>query len=87
MCLAIPGQILNIEGEDPLQLKGKVDFCGIVKDISLVCVPEATVGQYVLVHVGVAISVIDEDEANKIFEYLKEVGALEELEDGNDAIH
>lgn len=86
MCLAIPGHLLSIEGDDPLQRIGKVDFGGIVKDISLACVPEAQVGQYVLTHVGVAISVIDEAEADKIFEYLAEAGELEDVE-GDDALH
>lgn len=86
MCLAIPGHLLSIEGDDPLQRTGKVDFGGIIKQISLACVPEARVGQYVLAHVGVAISVIDEVEASRIFEYLVEAGALEEVED-DDALH
>lgn len=59
MCLAIPGRILSITGETPLLREGRVDFGGLIKDVTLTFVPEATVGDHVLVHVGVAIAVID----------------------------
>jgi len=78
MCLAVPGKILSIAGEDELTRTGKVSFGGIVKEISLALVPEATVGDYVLVHAGFAINTLDEIEANKTFEYLRE---LEEADD------
>lgn len=87
MCLAVPGKILDISGDDPIMRTGRVDFGGIVKEINLAYVPEAQVGQYAIVHVGFAISVIDEDEANQVFEYLREIGDLDELEVGDDAIH
>ena len=80
MCLAIPGRITTINGEDPLTRMGKVDFGGILKEASLAYVPEAKVGDYVIVHVGFAISRLDEDEANKVFEYLREMEDLSELE-------
>lgn len=80
MCLAVPGKILEIEGDDPLFRTGRVSFGGIVKRISLGCVPEAKVDDYVLVHVGMALSVVDEEEAQKVFGYLAEMGELEELE-------
>lgn len=80
MCLAVPGRILSICGDDPLLRNGKVDFGGVLKDVCLACVPEAAVGQYVLVHVGMAITVIDEQEAAKVFEYLDQMGELTELE-------
>ena len=86
MCLAIPGKLLSVEGEDPVVRTGKVDFGGIVKDVSLACVPEAEVGQYLLVHVGLALSIIDEEEAKQVFEYLREIDELNELED-NGALH
>lgn len=81
MCLAIPGKIESIvQGtSDDLDRKGKVNFGGIRKDVSLAYVPEAQVGQYVIVHVGFALGVIDEEEANKVFQYLKEMGELEEI--------
>lgn len=78
MCLAVPGRVLSIEGSDPLLRTGRVDFAGIVKEVNFCCVPEAVVGSYVLVHVGMAISVIDEAEARQVFEYLREMGDLAE---------
>ena len=85
MCLAIPGKITSIQGVDPLSRMGKVDFGGILKDVSLAYVPEAKIGDYVVVHVGFAISRLDEDEANKVFEYLREMEGLAELEDRTNA--
>src|SRR5262252_2237601 len=85
MCLAIPGRITTISGEDPITRMGKVDFGGILKEASLAYVPEAKVGDYVIVHVGFAISRLDEDEANKIFEYLREMEELSELEEPSNA--
>lgn len=83
MCLAIPGKILSISGDDqPLLRKGSVSFGGIIKDVSLACVPEAQIGNYVLVHVGLAISVVDEQEARRVFEYLDEMDELSELDGG-----
>lgn len=81
MCLAIPGKITKItdESDDTFRM-GKVSFSGILKEVNLSMVPEANVGDYVLVHVGVAISTVDEEEANKTFEYLRQIGELEELE-------
>jgi hydrogenase expression/formation protein HypC len=80
MCLAVPGKILNIEGSDPLFRSGKVDFAGVVRNVNLSCVPEAGVGDYVLVHVGFAISIVDEQEARQVFEYLRQMGDLAEQE-------
>lgn len=81
MCLAIPGKITSLAGEDPLLRTGKVDFGGILKEVSLAYVPQATVGDYVVVHVGFAISIVDENEANKVFEYLREMDELAELKE------
>ena len=72
MCLAVPGQVLSIEGDDPLTRQGRIAFAGIVKQVNLAFVPEAKVGDYVLVHAGIAISVIDESEAEKTLAYLAE---------------
>jgi len=81
MCLAIPGKIKTIESQmDGLVRMAKVQFGGITKEASLEMVPHAKTGDYVLVHVGVAISVVNEEEAQKTFQYLKEAGELEELE-------
>ena len=82
MCLAIPGKIESISGDDPLTRMGKVNFGGILKEASLAYVPEAKVGDYVIVHVGFAISRLDGDEAHKIFEYLKRMEELGELKEG-----
>lgn len=76
MCLAIPGRVLSISGDDPLMRVGQVDFGGIVKEINLAFVPEAAIGDYVLVHVGFAISIINEAEATRVFDYLREIGEL-----------
>ncbi|MEP2774501.1 MAG: HypC/HybG/HupF family hydrogenase formation chaperone [Luteolibacter sp.] len=80
MCLAIPGEVLSIGGDEPLQRSGRVSFGGIVKEVNLVLVPEAEVGDYVIVHVGVAISRVDESEAKRVFEYLREMDELDELQ-------
>jgi len=79
MCLAVPGKITSVSGDDPLQRMGKVNFGGIVKEVSLAYVPEAKVGDYVIVHVGFALNVVDEEEANQVFEYLQQMDELEEL--------
>jgi hydrogenase expression/formation protein HypC len=81
MCLAVPGKIVSIEGDDQILRSGRVDFSGIVKQVNLAYVPEANIGDYVLVHVGFAINIIDEAEANQVFEYLREMGELAELEE------
>jgi len=80
MCLAIPGKILTISALDDTFRTGKVSFGGIQKEVNLCMVPEVQVGDYVLVHVGVAIGKVDEEEAQKVFNYLKDMGEVEELE-------
>ena len=84
MCLAVPGKIESIEGTDPIFRTGKVSFGGIVKNINLAYVPEAKIGDYVLVHVGFAISIIDEAEAQEVVGYLRQMEELAELEEGRD---
>ncbi|GGD70608.1 hydrogenase assembly protein HypC [Emticicia aquatilis] len=80
MCLAIPGKIKSIEYQyDGLVRMAKVVFGGITKEASLEMVPDAKEGDYVLVHVGVAISIVDEEEAQKTFKYLEEIGEIDEL--------
>ena len=81
MCLAIPGKILSLINEDPLMRTGKVSFGGVVKEVNLAYVPEAGVGDYVVVHVGFAISKLDEQEAQQVFEYLNRIDELVELRD------
>jgi hydrogenase expression/formation protein HypC len=86
MCLAIPGQILSIrdaaepnadaQANDPsLYRMGRVSFGGIIKEVSLAYVPHARVGDYVIVHVGFALNTVDEAEARKVFDYLREMDA------------
>lgn len=76
MCLAIPGKILEIQGEGQLRT-ARVQFGGIVRQVSLSFVPEATVGDYVMVHVGFAISRVDAIEAERTYKLLQEMGTLE----------
>ena len=80
MCLGIPGKVLEIREQDSLPM-GRVEFGGIVKEVCLAYVPETQVGDYVLVHVGFAISRIDEDEAHEIFSYIEQIEQLGELQD------
>jgi len=80
MCLAVPGKILSITDDHPLTRRGKVSFGGIVREVNLAFVPEVGPDDFVIVHVGFAISQIDENEANRVFEYLKKMDELSELE-------
>ncbi len=80
MCLGVPGKIIDIQ-PDALGLNmGRVSFAGITKEVCLAYTPEAEVGDYVVVHVGFAISRIDEAEARQVFAYLEEMGELAELD-------
>ena len=76
MCLAIPGKVISVEESNGLR-SGRIQFGGIVRQASLDFVPEAEVGDYVMVHVGYAISRVDEAEAHRTYELLEEMGALE----------
>jgi len=77
MCLGIPGKIIETWGEDLVRM-GKVDFGGIVREVALAYVPEANVGDYVIVHVGFALNVLDEKEAQETWRLLVEIGVVEE---------
>ena len=81
MCLAIPGKVESITGDDPMMRVGRINFGGIMKEASLAYVPEVEVGDYVIVHVGFALSKVDEEEAQQVFRYLKEMGELEEMKE------
>ena len=83
MCLAVPGKLLSVEGEDPLVRTGKVSFGGILKEVNLTCVPEAKIGDYVIVHAGLAISVLDEEEATRTLEYLQEIQEINQSMPGS----
>ena len=81
MCLSIPGKLIEITGQlDETFRTGKVSFDGVIKDVSLTLVPEAQVNDYVMVHVGAAISVVNEEEAKKTFELLKQLNELQDLD-------
>lgn len=84
MCLAIPGKLIAITAQldDTFRL-GKVSFDGVIKEVSLTLVPEAKINDYIMVHVGAAISVVDEVEAKKTFDILKQLGELNELDPPN----
>ncbi len=81
MCLAVPGKVLETQGDDPLIRTARVSFAGVIKQVSLSCAPEAKVGDYVLVHVGVAIGIVDQAEAEETYSYLKQMGDLDGLEE------
>jgi hydrogenase expression/formation protein HypC len=81
MCLAIPGKIESIFGNDPMSRMGRINFGGVIKEASLACVPEAELGNYVIVHAGFALSRVDENEAQKVFTYLKQMEGLDELKE------
>jgi hydrogenase expression/formation protein HypC len=79
MCLAIPGLIVEINGKDPLCRSAKADFGGIRKEVSLSFTPEASVGDYVLVHVGFALTVISKLEAEKTMDFLQTLVSGDQL--------
>ena len=82
MCLAVPGKIISINGDEgSLERTGRVSFGGVIKEVNLAYVPEAQIGDFVIVHVGFALSVVDALEASRVFEYLEEMGELGELQD------
>ncbi len=86
MCLGVPGKVIEIQPDESAAAEGlgmtmgRVNFGGIVKEVCLAYVPEVEIDDYVVVHVGFAISRIDEEEAAQVFEYLREMGELEELD-------
>ena len=77
MCLGIPGQVVSIAGDEPLTRTAKVRFSGVVKNVNLAYAPEAKIGDYVIVHVGFAISILNEAEAHRVLATLRELGELE----------
>jgi hydrogenase expression/formation protein HypC len=83
VCLAIPGKIESITGEEPLMRTGRVNFGGVIKEACLAYLPEVGLGDYVIVHAGIALSRVDEEEARKVFEYLRQMEELGELEEAD----
>ncbi len=87
MCLAIPGKVITINKQsDDTFRNAKVSFGGIIKEVNISMVPDAKEGDYVLVHVGLAISVVNEEEALKTFEYIHKMGEVDELKQPNPLI-
>jgi hydrogenase expression/formation protein HypC len=83
MCLGVPGKILDCYESQGLRM-ARIQFGGIVREACLECVPEAGAGDFVLVHVGFAISRMDEEEAARAYRLLEELGQLKEIETGED---
>jgi hydrogenase expression/formation protein HypC len=80
MCLAIPGKVVELQtADDRINRPGKVSFGGIIREVNFCFLPEVEVDDYVLVHVGVALSKVDEEEALETLRYLREMGELDEL--------
>ncbi|NIP28128.1 HypC/HybG/HupF family hydrogenase formation chaperone [candidate division KSB1 bacterium] len=71
MCLAVPGKVIAIDGDTPLTRTGKVAFSGLIKETSMALLPGVAVGDYVLVHAGFAITVLNEAEAHRSLDYLE----------------
>ncbi|MDJ1176016.1 HypC/HybG/HupF family hydrogenase formation chaperone [Roseofilum capinflatum] len=76
MCLAVPGKIISIAGDDPLTKMGRVSFGGVIKEVSLAYVPEAQIDDYVLVHVGFALSIVDQKEAQQTLSDLQQINTF-----------
>ncbi|XLQ12155.1 MAG: HypC/HybG/HupF family hydrogenase formation chaperone [cyanobacterium endosymbiont of Epithemia adnata isolate EadnSB Bon19] len=76
MCLAVPGKVVSIIGDQPLMKKGRVSFGGVIKEVSLAYVPNVEVGNYVIVHVGFALSILDEEAAQKSLAEFKEIETI-----------
>jgi hydrogenase expression/formation protein HypC len=80
MCLGVPGKVIEIQSNAAGVTMGKVDFAGVVKEICLAYVPEVKLGEYVIAHAGFAINTLDEKEAMEVFETLKQIDDLAEME-------
>jgi len=77
MCLSIPGKVISIDNSNPDLKMGKVSFSGVIKEICLQWLPDVQIGEYVLAHVGFALSKIDEKDAEETLSVLKKMGDLE----------
>jgi hydrogenase expression/formation protein HypC len=78
MCLGVPGRLVERDERTDELVGGVVEFAGVRRRVSLACVPDARPGDHVIVHAGIAISVVDPDEAERVLGYLKEIGEIEE---------
>ena len=79
MCLAVPGRVVEIEGDEPVFLRGRVDFSGVRREVSFAFTPEARAGDYVLVHAGFALTIVDQEEALATLEELRRLGEAAEV--------
>ncbi len=87
MCLGVPGKIEEISGnDDPVFVTGKVNFGGVLREVSLAGIKDAHVGDWVIVHAGFALNKLNEEEASEVFEYLRQISEFgrAELEDSDD---
>ena len=84
MCLGVPGKILSLEPNTIGMMMGKVSFGGVAKEVCLAYVQEAQVGEYVIVHAGFALNTMNEEEANEVFELLRQMGEIDEGPTTND---
>ena len=73
MCLAVPGKIISINHDEPLLRIGRVSFGGLIKQVSLAYVPQAQIDDYVIVHAGFALSIIDQNEAQQTLDYIQQI--------------
>jgi hydrogenase expression/formation protein HypC len=78
MCLAVPGKVVAIDPEDSGLRMGQVEFGGVTREVCLACTPDVKLGDFVLVHAGLSLSIVDEEEARTTFEYLEQIAALED---------
>ncbi|MGD0435993.1 MAG: HypC/HybG/HupF family hydrogenase formation chaperone [Bryobacteraceae bacterium] len=78
MCLAVPGRVLSVEGGDPAFRNGQVDFCGVQKTVNLALTPDVVAGDFVLVHVGFAVTKVEAADATRTYQYLAQIGAIEQ---------
>jgi len=81
MCLAIPGKVISVDKSDPVMITGKASFGGVVKDINLAFVPDVEIGDYVIVHAGFALNILDESEAGTVFDYLHQISNQDDSSD------
>jgi hydrogenase expression/formation protein HypC len=87
MCLAVPGKIISIAGDDQLTRTARVSFAGVVKEVNLAYVPQARVGDYVIVHVGFALNILDEQEAGQILDLFRQISEAEAAARAEDEVH
>jgi hydrogenase expression/formation protein HypC len=84
MCLGIPGRVVEWLDRDPIFARARIEFDGVSRDVHMACVPTAAVGDYVIVHAGIAICQIDEDEAQRVFDDWKRLATLEDQREAQD---